>query len=300
MADSLAVAVPAARGWRRRVARSSVGGLVGAGLLLVMVVASALAPVLAPHDPAAQHLSRALAPGVWSAKGSWEFPLGTDTFGRDLLSRLLYGARVSLVVGAGVTLVACAIGVVLGLVAGFYRKGVDLFVTGLNDVLLSVPAILLAVVVVALLGPGLERAMIAVTIVQLPRTARIVRSATLVTQAREFVDAARALGASNARLMWVHIAPNVLPPVIVQASFTMAAAIGAIAGLGFLGLGAQPPTPELGAMLSEGRKYLLQGNWWYSGVPGAAIMMAVLGLNLLGDVLHGALDPRLRRIDNDG
>lgn len=282
------------RGGRRRRQLGSSGIIGGAGLA-VIVLAAALAPVLAPHDPSVQHLGRALHPGFWAASGDWRFPLGTDTFGRDLLSRLLFGARVSLLVGAGITLAACAAGAMLGLLAGYYRKGVDLLISGLSDVLLSIPAVLLAVVVVALLGPGLDRAMVAVTIVQLPRAARIVRSATLVAQSQEFVSAAHALGATSSRIIWRHIVPNVVPPVVVQASFTMASAVGTIAGLGFLGLGAQPPTAELGTMLSEGRKYLLQGNWWYSGCPGAAIMLTVLALNLVGDALQARLDPRLRR-----
>lgn len=276
--------------WRR-----GKSGLLGGFILMFAVAVACFAPWIAPHDPGAQQLGLTLQPGFWSSDGSFTHMLGTDTHGRDLLSRLVFGARVSLLVGLGTTFVATVVGGCLGLLSGYYRRTVDLVLSGMSDVLMAFPPILLAVVIVALVGTGLEKAMMAVAIVYIPRTFRVTRSTVLTVVDQEYIQAAGALGGSHARIIFRHVLPNVLPPIIVQATFTMAGVITTIAGLGFLGLGAPAGTPEWGVLLSEGRKYLLLGNWWYSTFPGLAIMSVVLGLNLLGDTLQEMVDPRLRK-----
>jgi peptide/nickel transport system permease protein len=265
---------------RRRSAR------LGLFLLTAFVLGAVLGPVLAPHDPLEQNLIRQLEPP------SGEHWLGTDEFGRDILSRLLYGTPISLSVG----LVAVGIGVLggglLGLVTGYFGGWVDLVGMRVVDVLLAFPSILLAVVVVAVLGPSLGNAMIAVGIVGIPHYARIVRSSVLAVRGLPFVEAERALGARERHILFRTVLPHCMPPVLVQASLGLATAILDAAGLSFLGLGAQPPTPEWGAMLGHGRQYVIQAPWVLAA-PGVAILLTVLGFNLVGDALRDALDPRL-------
>jgi peptide/nickel transport system permease protein len=266
-----------------------------AGLLIILLFfgAALLAPSLSPYDPLAQNLDRRLQ------RPSPAHPLGTDDFGRDVLSRVMYGARISLTVGFMSVGMAVVGGLLLGLVAGLYTTGrwgrvLDIIIMRTGDILLAFPAVLLAIAIVTAFGPGLRNAMLAIAIIYLPRFIRIVRASTLVEKEQTYVEAAHALGMSHRRLLFRHLLPNVIPPVIVQATLGLAEAIIEAAALSFLGLGATPPTPEWGAMLSEGRSYLRLAPW-VTFFPGMAIFLIVVSFNLLGDGLRDALDPRLRR-----
>ena len=270
--------------------RGAVAGLV---VILLFFAAALLAPSLSPYDPLAQDLNRRLQ-GLSSAH-----PLGTDDFGRDILSRVMYGARISLTVGFMSVGIAVVGGLLLGLVAGFYTTGrwghmIDIIIMRTSDILLAFPAVLLAIAIVTAFGPGLRNAMLAIAIIYLPRFIRIVRAAILVEKEHTYIEAGQALGMSHRRLLLRHLLPNVISPVIVQATLGLAEAIIEAAALSFLGLGATPPTPEWGAMLSEGRSYLRLAPW-VTFFPGMAIFLIVVSFNLLGDGLRDALDPRLRR-----
>jgi peptide/nickel transport system permease protein len=272
--------------WLRR-ARRSRGMVMGAVLLAVMVAGAVGAPFLARYDPLTLNPSdRMLAPRPGHL-------LGTDEFGRDVLTRILFGGRISLRTGLVAVSLAVAIGVPLGLASGFYGGVVDATVMRLVDIMLTFPGILLALVIVAMLGPSLFNAMLAVGISASPTYARVVRSSVLTAKPLRYVEAARALGCGNTRIMRVHLLPNVVAPVIVLGTLGVAGAILAAAALSFLGLGAQPPQPEWGALLSEGRNFLLDA-WWITTFPGLAIMVTVLAINLLGDGLRDLLDPQLR------
>ncbi len=275
---------------RLRKNKIAVAGIVIIFLFLAMALFS---PWIAPHDPLAQSLYDKLKPPVWDDGGSWAYPLGTDDFGRDLLSRIIYGSRISMMVGVTAVSISLFFGVLAGAAAGFYGGKIDNLVMRLMDILLAFPSILLAIVIVAFLGPSLRNAMIAIGVVSIPRYARIVRGSVLEEYAKDYVQAARALGAGDVRLIFVHILPNCLAPLIVQTTLGFASAILEAAALSFLGLGAQPPTPEWGAMLANGRALILRA-WWAVTFPGLMILFAVLGFNLLGDGLRDALDPRLR------
>ncbi|HEY0204186.1 MAG TPA: ABC transporter permease subunit [Acetobacteraceae bacterium] len=263
------------------------GGVAGLGLVGLLLAAAALAPLLAPHDPLAQMRDALLQPP------GWPYVLGTDDVGRDVLARLLFGARLSLAVGVIVVSLAMVLGVLLGLVAGFSDGLLDAAVMRLMDMMLALPTLLLAVAIVAVLGPGLPHAMLAVAVVQLPAFVRLTRGAVRVERSREYVAATRMAGAGQGRLMFLTVLPNCLAPLIVQASLSFSTAILDTAALGFLGLGAQPPTPEWGTMLADALQFV-QSAWWVVTFPGLAILLAVLGFNLLGDGLRDALDPRLR------
>jgi peptide/nickel transport system permease protein len=267
----------------------------GAGLFVILLffAAALLAPSLSPYNPLAQDLNRRLQ-GPSSAH-----PLGTDDLGRDILSRVMYGARISLTVGFMSVGIAVVGGLLLGLVAGFYTTGrwgrmIDIIIMRTSDILLAFPAVLLAIAIVTAFGPGLRNAMLAIAIIYLPRFIRIVRAAILVEKEHTYIEAGQALGMSHRRLLLRHLLPNVISPVIVQATLGLAEAIIEAAALSFLGLGATPPTPEWGAMLSEGRSYLRLAPW-VTFFPGMAIFLIVVSFNLLGDGLRDALDPRLRR-----
>ncbi|MDR7538302.1 MAG: ABC transporter permease [Armatimonadota bacterium] len=266
---------------RRRLA------VVGLVVLLGIGAAAALAPWISPYDPGTQVWEMALQPPSVS---HW---LGTDEFGRDVLSRILFGGRISLAVGFLAVGMAAGIGVPAGLVSGYAGGRVDVIVMRIMDVLLAFPAILLALAIVGALGPGVRNAILAVGIVVIPAFARVVRGATLVVRTQDYVEAARAVGAGAGRIVARHVFPNAMAPVIVQATLGVGTAILSSAGLSFLGLGAQPPTPDWGGMLSSGREFMLQA-WWITTFPGMAIMLTVLGFNLVGDALRDMLDPRLR------
>ncbi len=268
--------------------RSAILGLTVVGVLVFAAVA---APVLAPAGPDNQMRQAVLHAPTWL---SGSYPLGTDDVGRDVLSRLLYGARLSLAIGAMVVTLAFVSGTLLGLIAGFAGGIVDaLIIMRLMDVMLSLPTILLAIAIVAVLGPGLINAMLAVAIVQLPSFVRLTRASVLVELGKDYVLASRMAGAGQARLMFLTVLPNCLSPLIVQATLGFSGAILDTAALGFLGLGAQPPTPEWGTMLANALQYL-QSAWWAVTFPGLAILLAVLAFNLIGDGLRDALDPRLK------
>jgi len=260
-------------------------GLIGLGITGVIFILAIIGPMVAPYSPLHQNLSMALqnpSPAHW---------FGTDEFGRDVLSRMLFGARVALEVGLIADGISLVVGVLLGLIAGYFGGMVDSFIMRTMDVLLAFPYLLLAMMIVAILGPGLRNAMIAIGIVYIPQYTRLVRGSVLVVRHREYVYAAMVSGASHARLMIKHILRNCYSPIIVQATLSFGSAIVETAGLGFLGLGAQPPQPEWGAMLSTGRSFILQAPW-ISTYPGLAILVTVVGFNLLGDGLRDALDPK--------
>lgn len=268
------------------------GGVAGGVVTLGFCVVALLAPWLSPYDPLAQNLEQRLQ---GPSRGHL---LGTDDFGRDLLSRVIYGARISLSVGFVSISIAVGAGLLLGLSAGFYTTGrwgrlIDHTIMRTSDILLAFPAVLLAIAIVTAFGPGLRNAMLAIAIIYVPRFIRIVRASVLVEKEHTYIEAGRALGVSQRRLLWRHLLPNVMSPVIVQATLGLAEAIIEAAALSFLGLGATPPTPEWGAMLSEGRSYLRLAPW-VTFFPGMAIFLIVVSFNLLGDGLRDALDPRLR------
>jgi len=262
-----------------------------AGLVIVALFTAiaALSPVFFPYDPTTDSdlLARLKAP-------SGAHPFGTDALGRDVLMRILHGARVSLSLGVGSVIMAALLGSILGLLAGYVGRRADLCIMFCMDILLAFPATLLAIAIVAMIGPGLRNSLIAISVVTIPFYARITRGEVLALKEREFVVAARGLGGSPFRVVMGHIFPNTLPPLAVQTTLAIAFAILEAAALGFLGLGAQPPTPEWGAMLADSYKFFTSGAWWAFFFPGATIMLSVLGFNLVGDALRDALDPRMR------
>ena len=269
--------------WRRlRKNRPAVaGGVLLSGFLLLALAA----PLVAPHDPLKQDLYNRLA------SPSLNHPFGTDDFGRDILSRIIFGSRISLRVGVAAVLIALVLGTAIGLTAGYFGRLSDQVLMRGMDLMLAFPSILLAIGIVAVLGPGLENAMLAVGIVAVPQYARLVRASALSVREKDYVQAMRALGASDLRILGSAVLPNCLAPLIVQSTLGLATAILDAAGLSFLGLGAQPPLPEWGAMLSGGRELILSAPWVLT-FPGVAIFLTVLAFNLLGDGLRDALDPR--------
>lgn len=270
-----------------RFVRSTPLAALGLLILLVLVVVALFAPYISPYDPTAIRLAEGLSgPSI-------THPLGQDKLGRDILSRIIYGARISLYVGVATVMLSALVGTVVGAVSGYAGGVVDEVVMRLIDILLAFPGILLAVAVMAILGPSLNNIVIALTVLGWVGYARLVRGQVLALREFEFVQAARALGADARRIITRHLVPNVLGPVIVQATFGMAGAIVAEAGLSFLGLGTQPPTPSWGSMLNDGREFLLTTPH-LTTFPGLAIMTVVLGLNFLGDGLRDILDPKSR------
>jgi ABC-type dipeptide/oligopeptide/nickel transport system permease subunit len=266
-----------------------------AGMLVItlFVLTAILAPFLSPHNPIEASLYDQIKPPIWAEGGTWKNILGTDDLGRDILSRLVYGARVSLLVALATVGIAVFFGSFLGAISGYYKGFLDNIIMRFMDILLAFPHILLAIVIMAYLGPGLTNAMIAIGIIYIPRFARIVRASVLEECEKDYVTASRSVGARDWRIIFVAILPNCLAPLIVQTTLGFASAILDAAALGFLGLGAQPPTPEWGAMIAMGRSHILRA-WWVMTFPGIAILFAVLGFNLFGDGLRDALDPRLR------
>jgi peptide/nickel transport system permease protein len=271
--------------WRRL--RRNRWALIGLLIVGLFTAAALLAPYLSRYDPFDQDLDARLLP---PSRAHW---LGTDELGRDLLTRIIYGGRVSLSVGIVSVVIALTAGTIAGLVAGYYGRWADSVTMRVMDIMLAFPATLLAIFIVGIRGPGLNNAMLAIGVINIPIFARLVRGSVLRVRQEEFVDAARALGGGSGRIIGRHILPNTLAPVIVQATLGIGAAILEAAGLSFLGLGAQAPTPEWGAMLSNTREFLRDAPW-AATFPGIAILLTVVGFNLLGDGLRDALDPRLR------
>ncbi|WP_407943332.1 ABC transporter permease subunit [Mangrovicoccus ximenensis] len=274
--------------------RQNRGAVAGLVVFVLLVLTAVFAPVLAPHDPILQYRDALLVPPAWTAEGSAEYLLGTDAVGRDILSRLIFGARYSLFIGIVVVSIALVGGILIGLLAGFFGSWVDAVLMRVMDVILAFPSLLLALVLVAVLGPGLTNAMIAIAIVYQPHFARLTRAAVMAEKNREYVVAAQVAGAGRARLMFKTILPNCLAPLIVQATLSFSSAVLDSAALGFLGMGAQPPAPEWGTMLAEAREFILRA-WWVVTLPGLAILVSVLAINLMGDGLRDALDPKLKR-----
>ncbi len=270
------------------------GAVIGLGVIVVLLVVAVLAPWIAPHAPNETDSTAFLRPPAWQEGGSTQFLLGTDAIGRDILSRLMWGSRLSLSIGIAVVAVSMAVGIALGLIAGFFRGIVEIAIMRLMDIVLTLPSLLLAIVIVAILGPGLINAMLAVAVVVLPHYVRITRAAVISEVSRDYVTAARLSGAGLLRLMFREVLPNCAAPLIVQASLGVSTAILDAAALGFLGLGAQPPSPEWGTMLADAREFVLRA-WWVVTFPGLAILAAVLAFNLVGDGLRDALDPKLKR-----
>jgi dipeptide transport system permease protein len=274
--------------------RQNAGAVAGLVVIAVIILLALLADFVAPHSPILTNSQVFLKPPFWQEGGSFAYPLGTDAIGRDILSRLIYGARLSLLIGIAVVALSIAVGTVLGLVAGFFRGVTEIAIMRLMDITLTLPSLLLAIVIVAILGPGLMNAMLAVAIVLLPHYVRIARAAVITEVSKDYVTAAKVAGARRLRLMFKEVLPNCMAPLIVQATLGISTAILDAAALGFLGLGAQPPLPEWGTMLADAREFVLRA-WWVVTFPGAAILVTVLAFNLLGDGLRDALDPKLKR-----
>ncbi|MGH2453218.1 MAG: nickel transporter permease [bacterium] len=284
--------VAAQRAQRRRlISRALANPLSLAGLLIIglLLLVALVAPWLAPYDPIQTNVPRRLeAP-------SGEFLFGTDQLGRDILSRILYGSRISLRIALLAAVIATLIGAPLGLISGYFRGRVDDLLMRVTDMFMAFPRLILAMAIAAALRPTLENVIIAISLAAWPAYARLARSVTLGLREENFVEAARALGASPLRILTRHVAPGVISPLVIQVSLDMGGIILTAAGLGFIGFGAQPPTPEWGVMISEGRTYIT-GQWWLSTFPGIAISLVVLGFNLLGDGIRDILDPRLRSV----
>ena len=270
------------------------GAVLGLAIFLLVLFIAVFAPLIAPHSPIEQYRDKLLLPPFWMEGGSTSFLLGTDAVGRDIFSRLIYGARYSLFIGLVVVTLSVIAGVLIGLIAGYFRGSVDIIIMRVMDIILAFPSLLLALVLVAVLGPGLTNAMIAISIVNQPHFVRLTRASVLAEREKEYVVASRVSGAGTMRLMFKTILPNCLGPLIVQATLAFSAAILDAAALGFLGMGAQPPTPEWGTMLAEAREFI-QRAWWVVTFPGLAILITVLAINLMGDGLRDALDPKLKR-----
>jgi len=269
------------------------GAVAGLFFMIVLVLCALFAPWLAPFDPSEQFREFMLTPPAWLEGGQWQFLLGTDELGRDLLSRLIHGARLSLLIGLASVVLSLLPGILLGLIAGFFPRLLGPSIMRLMDIMLALPSLLLAVAIVAILGPGLINTIFAIAIVSLPSYVRLTRAAVLGELNRDYVTAARLAGASLPRLMLVTVLPNCMAPLIVQATLSFSSAILDAAALGFLGLGVQPPTPEWGTMLASARDYIERA-WWVVTLPGLTILLSVLAINLMGDGLRDALDPKLK------
>ncbi|MDP2740774.1 MAG: ABC transporter permease subunit [Pseudorhodobacter sp.] len=274
--------------------RENRGAVMGLWVFAGFVLVAILADIIAPYDPTQQFRGHLLQPPFWQAGGSLAFPLGTDAVGRDLLSRLLHGARYSFYVGIVVVVISASGGILLGLVAGFAPKWLDTLIMRVMDIILAFPSLLLALVLVAILGPSLTNAMIAIALVLQPHYVRLTRASVLSERSKDYVTAAKVTGAKLPRLMFITVLPNCLSPIIVQGALSFSTAILDAAALGFLGMGAQPPTPEWGTMLAEAREFILRA-WWVVTFPGLAILITVLAINLMGDGLRDAFDPKLKR-----
>jgi dipeptide transport system permease protein len=274
--------------------QANFGAVTGLVVIVVLILLALFADFAAPHSPVLTNSAAFLKPPFWQQGGSIAYPLGTDAIGRDILSRLIHGARLSLLIGIAVVTLSVIAGTILGLVTGFFRGVIEIAIMRLMDITLTLPSLLLAIVIVAILGPGLMNAMLAVAIVLLPHYVRIARAAVISEVSKDYVTAAKVAGAGRLRLMFKEVLPNCAAPLIVQATLGISTAILDAAALGFLGLGAQPPSPEWGTMLADAREFVLRA-WWVVTLPGLAILVTVLAFNLLGDGLRDALDPKLKR-----
>ena len=262
--------------------------IVGTVIIVLFLLITALAPLLAPYSPSAQNLSiRLQAP-------SWEHPFGTDDYGRDILSRVLYGSRIAFQIVLIVTLISGILGVIIGITAGYYGGAIDEVLMRLTDMFLAFPRLILAMAIAAMLGPSIINAIIAISLVQWTQYARLARAEALRVKGQPYIESIRSMGASNLRIIFLHILPMSISPILVQLTLRMGTVIITAASLGFLGLGAQPPSPEWGVMVADGRSFLID-QWWISIFPGIAIALIVFGFNLLGDGIRDMLDPRLRR-----
>jgi dipeptide transport system permease protein len=270
------------------------GALIGLAVVVILIALALTANVVAPYSPNEQYREFTLTPPMWSEGGSAKFILGTDPVGRDILSRLIYGTRLSLLIGFISVTISLSLGVTLGLIAGFFRGLTEIAIMRFMDVMLALPSLLLAIAVVAILGPGLVNAMYAIAIVLLPHYVRLARAAVIAEAGKEYVASSRIAGAGTLRLMFATILPNCAAPLIVQATLGFSTAILDAAALGFLGLGAQPPTPEWGSMLASALEFIQRAPWVVT-LPGLAILITVLAFNLMGDGLRDALDPKLKR-----
>lgn len=301
-----AAPAPQRSSWRRRWARGKQSlsefwrrfrknrlAVAGGVLLIIVIVSGLLAPWIAPHDPTVPSFRNRFAPPAWMEGGSWEHPLGTDQLGRDVLSRIIWGARASLKVGAVVIFFATIVGVFMGLISGYYGGWVDVVIQRFSDILLAFPYLVLAIALMAVMGPGFGNLILALVYKEWVTPARIVRGEVLAAKSAEYVEAARAVGAGDRHIMWREILPNTLSSVIVVATLRVAWVILMEASLSYLGLGVQPPEPAWGSMIAQGREYIFS-SWWLAAFPGVAILITVLGINLLGEGLRDALDPRLR------
>lgn len=271
------------------------GAVIGLGVFLFFIAVAVFAPLIAPYAYDVRFDNAVLAPPVWSAGGSWAFPLGTDAIGRDMLSRLVYGAQYSLFVGLIVSGFVLVIGTIIGVVSGFVSGGADTLIMRLMDILLAFPALLLALILVNIVGRGLSGAIVATIIAFLPYFVRLSRAAVQAEKEKDYVTAARLAGAGRLRLMFKTILPNCMAPLIVQLTLAFSDAILSVAALGFLGMGAAAPTPEWGTMLADARDFVTTDKWWIVTMPGLAILILVLSINLAGDGLRDALDPKLKR-----
>ena len=274
--------------------RENRGAVIGLCVVILVVFGGVFAHFLTPYDPLEQYRDAVKLPPIWVSGGNWSHPLGTDPLGRDMWARIIYGSRLSLFIGLAVMLVSTAFGVVVGLSSAWIGGWVDVVVQRVMDVIISIPDILLSIMVIAVIGPNLTNTVIAIMVVYLPRYVRIVRSSALVELSKDYVTASQVSGVRSLRLMVTGVFPNCMAPLIVQAALGVSDAILAAAALGFLGLGAQPPTPEWGSMLADS-KDLITSDPWVMAMPGLAILITVLAINLMGDGLRDALDPRLRR-----
>lgn len=275
--------------WRivRRQLKRNKGAMFGLYIVIALILVAVFAPWIAPYDPVAVSSDAMQGPSLSHLSG-------TDVYGRDVLSRVIHGSRFSLWIGVISVSIGLIVGVSVGVIGGYFGGKIDAVIVMLTDAMLAFPSILLALAVIAVLGPGLRNVMIAVGISSIPRYARLARSTTLSLREELYVEGARAIGAGSTRIMLRHIIPNIIGPIVVLATLSLPTAILTAAGLSYLGLGAQPPTPEWGLLVSDGRKYLRHA-WWISTFPGIAIMITVLSVNLLGDGLRDANDPRLRK-----
>jgi dipeptide transport system permease protein len=274
--------------------RANPGAMAGLIVIIALILCAIFADFIAPHSPIEQFRQNFRQPPAWNEGGSWMFPLGTDDLGRCLLSRIIHGTRISLFVGIIVVTLSLALGLFFGLMSGFFRGLPDIGIMRFMDMLLAMPSLLLSIVIVSILGPGLVNAMIAVAITYVPHYARLIRGSVLTELSKDYVVASRVSGAGTLRIMLNTVLPNCMAPIIVQATLSFSTAILDAAALGFLGLGAQPPTPEWGTMLSDAVKFLRAAPWIVM-FPGIAIFITVVAFNLMGDGLRDALDPKLKR-----